>query len=92
MKQFFYPSSRKIFYAFKKVFIIKYGFYGGCFMGDEIPGATTHFLWDHYDGKIPAKNIVYDILCAPEDEGRARIIIPVENILMTAKIEPLTSR
>jgi hypothetical protein len=40
--------------------------------------ATTHFLWDHFDGKIPANNILYNISWAPTDERRARIIIPAE--------------
>jgi hypothetical protein len=49
-----------------------------CFIEDEIPGATTHFLWDHFDGKIPANNILYNILWAPALERRARIIIPAD--------------
>jgi hypothetical protein len=47
-------------------------------MGDQIPEATTHFLWDHFDGKIPANNILYNILWVPVNERRARIIIPAE--------------
>jgi hypothetical protein len=38
------------------------GFSWVCFMGDEFPEDTTHFLLDHFDGKIPAKNILYNIL------------------------------
>jgi hypothetical protein len=49
-------------------------------MGDEIPGATTPFLWDHFYEKIPANNILFNILRAPADERRARIIIPAEKI------------
>jgi hypothetical protein len=60
--------SREDFYGFE-------GFLRVRFMGDGIAGDTKHFLWDHFDGKIPANNILYNILWAPADERRARIII-----------------
>ncbi len=64
--------SRENFYGFDGVFM-------GLFYGlVEIPRATTHFLWDHFDGKLPANNNLYNILWAPADERRARIIIPAE--------------
>jgi hypothetical protein len=63
------------------------------FMEDEIPGATTHFIWDHFDGKIHANNILYNILWAPADERRARINISAEKeITMAAGIGPSISR
>jgi hypothetical protein len=60
--------SRENVYGFKGVLWV-------CFMGDEIPGASTHLLWDHFDGKIHVNNILYNILWAPADERRAWIII-----------------
>ncbi len=51
-------SSRENFYGFKGVL----GFLWVCFMGDEIPGATTYFLWDHFDEKIHANNLLYNKL------------------------------
>jgi hypothetical protein len=75
--------SRENFYWFEGVLWF-------CFMGS--PGATTHFLWVHFDGKIPASNILYNILWAPADERRARIIIPAEkNHAASTGIEHLTS-
>jgi hypothetical protein len=69
---FLMDPSRENFYGFEGIIRV-------CFMGDEIPGATTHFLWDHFARKIPANNILYNILWAPADERiRARIIIPAE--------------
>jgi hypothetical protein len=50
-------------------------------MGNDVPGDTTQFLWDHFDGKIPANNILFNIIWAPADEKRARIIIPAEKNL-----------
>jgi hypothetical protein len=45
-----------------------------------IPGATKHFIRNHFDGKIPANNILDNILWAPGDERRARIIIQLVQI------------
>ncbi len=61
-----------------EIFMGLRGFLWVHFMKDEIPGATTHFLWYHFDGKIPAINLLYNILWAPADERRARIVIPAE--------------
>jgi hypothetical protein len=74
--------SRDNSYAFER------GFLWVRFMGDEIPGATTHFLCDHFDGKtIPANNILYNISWAPAQKEKQ-----AENIMVAAGIEPLTSR
>ncbi len=46
------------------------GFLWVSFMGDEIPEATTHLLWGHFDGKIPVNNILYIMLWAPADKKK----------------------
>jgi hypothetical protein len=62
-------------------------------MESEISEHTTHFLCDHVAGKIPVNGILYNILWAPVEERRARIISPAEKkIMVAAGIEPLTSR
>jgi hypothetical protein len=47
-------------------------------MGDESSEHTTYHLWDHFAGKMPANDILYNIYWAEADERRARIITPAE--------------
>jgi hypothetical protein len=50
------------------------------------------FCWVRFAGKIPASNILYNLLWVQEDERRARIVNPVEKNMDAAGIEPETSR
>jgi hypothetical protein len=61
-------------------------------MEDEISEHSTNFCWVRFAGKMPASNILYNILWVQEDERRARIVIPAEKIMDAAGIEPMTSR
>jgi hypothetical protein len=45
-------------------------------MGDEISEHSTNFCRVHFAAKMPASNILYNILWAQEDERRARIVNP----------------
>jgi hypothetical protein len=45
-------------------------------MEDEISEHSTDFCWVCFAGKMPAKNIRYNILWVQEDERRARIVGP----------------
>ncbi len=54
-------------------------------MGDAISEHTTHFHHHHFAGKMPANDILYNILWAPLDERRARIINPAEKKLWLEK-------
>jgi hypothetical protein len=46
-----------------------------------------------FAGKMPASNILYNILWVQEDERRARIVNPAEKKIMNAAgVEPMTSR
>jgi hypothetical protein len=50
-------------------------------------------ICEHYfAGKMPASNILYNILWVQADERRARIVNPAEKIMDAAGIEPMTSR
>jgi hypothetical protein len=44
----------------------------------EISAHSTNFCWVGYAGKMPASNILYNILRVQEDERRARIVNPAE--------------
>jgi hypothetical protein len=61
-------------------------------MEDEISEHSTNFCWVRYGGKMPASNILYNILWVQEDERRARIVNPAEKNMDAGRIEPLTSR
>jgi hypothetical protein len=43
------------------------------FTGREITWNSSCFWWDHFDGNMPANNMLYNILRAPADERRAMI-------------------
>jgi hypothetical protein len=47
-------------------------------MEDEISEHSTDFSWVCFTGKMPASNILYDIIWVQEDERRARIVNPAE--------------
>ncbi len=49
------------------------------------------FCWVCFAGKIPASNILYNLLCVEEDERRARIVNSVEKNMDAAGMEPVTS-
>jgi hypothetical protein len=61
-------------------------------MEDEISEHFTHFCWVCYAGKMPASNILYNILWVQEDERRARNVIQQKKTMDAAGIEPVTSR
>jgi hypothetical protein len=62
-------------------------------MEDETFELTTNFCWVCFAGKMPASNILCNILWVQEDEIRARIVDPAEiNYGCSAGIEPVTSR
>jgi hypothetical protein len=71
------------------------GFLWFSFMRDEIYESTVlhTFYGIDFDRKIPASNILYNILWAPTDERRARINIPAEKKSWWQQgLNPLTSR
>jgi hypothetical protein len=45
-----------------------------------------------FAGKMPANNILYNILWVQEDERRARIVNPAKKIMDAAGIKPMISR
>jgi hypothetical protein len=47
-------------------------------MEDEISEHSTNFCWVCFAGKMPANNILFNILWVPEDERRAVIVNPAE--------------
>ncbi len=53
---------------------------------------TITFCWVRFAVKIPASNILYNLLWVQEDERRARVVNPVEKNMDAAGIEPVTSR
>jgi hypothetical protein len=60
-------------------------------MEHEISEHPTNFCWVCFAGKIPAYNILYNVLCViQEDERRARIVNPAEKVMDAAGIEPVT--
>jgi hypothetical protein len=62
-------------------------------MEDEISEHCTNFCWVGFAGKMPASNILYNILWVQEDERRARIVNPAEkNINHASGIDPVISR
>ncbi len=61
-------------------------------MEDETFEHPTNICWVPFAGKKPANNILYNILWIKEDERRARIVNPAEKIMVSAGIEPMTSR
>jgi hypothetical protein len=63
-----------------------------CFMEGEMNWNSSCCCWGHFDGKMPANNILYIILWAPADERRGRIINPAGEKMVAAGIEPLTPR
>jgi hypothetical protein len=76
-------QQRNFFYGFEGIFWI-------CFMHeDEIPGATAHFLWVCFDGKILGNNILYNILYGVqrmnEEQGS---LFQQKYMMVTARIEP----
>jgi hypothetical protein len=50
-------------------------------MGDEISEHSITFCWVCFAGKMPASNILYNILLVQEAERRARIVDPTETKL-----------
>jgi hypothetical protein len=60
-------------------------------MEDEVSELSTNFCWVYFAGKMPASNILYNLLWVQEDERRARIINPAEKNMDAARIEPMTS-
>jgi hypothetical protein len=50
------------------------------------------FCWVCFAEKMPASNILHNLLWVQEDERRARIVNPVEKNMYAAGIEPVTSR
>jgi lipocalin len=50
-------------------------------MEDEISQHSTDSCWVRFAGKMPAGNILYNILRVQEDERRARIVNPAEKKL-----------
>jgi hypothetical protein len=50
-------------------------------MEDEFSEHSTNFCWACFAGKMPASNIMYNILWVQEDERRARIVNPAEKRL-----------
>jgi hypothetical protein len=65
-------------------------FYGFSLMGDEISEYTSDFLWDHFAGrKMPANNILYNILRVPAAEKEEeRSSIQQKKNMVAAGIEP----
>jgi hypothetical protein len=62
-------------------------------MGDKISEHSITFCWVRFAGKMPASDILYNLLWVQEDERRARIVNPAEkNIMDAARIAPMTSR
>jgi hypothetical protein len=61
-------------------------------MEDEIFEHSTNFCCVCLAGKMPASNILYNILWVQQEEKRARIVNPVEKKMDAAGIEPVTSR
>jgi hypothetical protein len=61
-------------------------------MEDEISEHSTNFCWVRFAAKMPASNILYNILWVQEDERRARIVNSAEKIVDAAWIGPATSR
>jgi hypothetical protein len=61
-------------------------------MEDEISEHSTNFCLVHFAGKMPASNILHNILWVRDYERRARIVNPAEEIMDAAGIEPMTSR
>jgi hypothetical protein len=51
---------------------------------------TITFCWFPFAGKIPASNILYNLLWVQKIERRARIVKPVEKNVDAAGIEPVT--
>jgi hypothetical protein len=49
-------------------------------MEDEFSEHSTNFCWVCFAGKMPANNILYNILWVQEDERIARIVNPAEEI------------
>jgi hypothetical protein len=47
-------------------------------MGYEISEDSTNFCWVCFAGKMPASNLLYNILWVQEDEKRAMIVDPAE--------------
>jgi hypothetical protein len=61
-------------------------------MEDEISEHFTNFCCVRFAGKMPASNLLYNILWVREDERRTRIVNPAEKVMDAAGIEPVTSR
>jgi hypothetical protein len=61
-------------------------------MEDESFEHCLTFFWVRFAGKMPASNILYNILWVQEDKRRARIVNPAEKNMDAAGIEPVTSR
>jgi hypothetical protein len=59
---------------------------------EEISEHSTKCCWVCFPGKMPANNILYNILWVQEDERRARIVNQAEKVMDVAVIEPVTSR
>jgi hypothetical protein len=60
-------------------------------MGDEISKHSTNFCWVCFAGKMPANNILCNILWAQEDDRKSRNVNPAEKkIKDAAGIEAVT--
>jgi hypothetical protein len=55
-------------------------------MEDESSEHSTNFCWVCFAGKMPASNILYNILWVQEDERRARTVNPAKLIMDAAGI------
>jgi hypothetical protein len=51
-------------------------------MEEEIFEHSTNFCWVCFAGKMPASNILYNILWVQKDERRARIVNPAEKKIL----------
>ncbi len=58
-------------------------------MEDEIPEHSTNFCWVCFADKMPASNILYNILWVQVDERRARIVnLAEKNLWMQQGLNP----
>ncbi len=57
------------------------GFLWVWIMDDEVSEHSTIFCWVRFAGKMPASNILYNILWVQENERRARIVNPAKKKL-----------
>jgi hypothetical protein len=65
-----------------KIKSLEGGFLWVRIMGDKTFEHSITFCWGCFAGKMPASNIMYNLLWIHEDERRPRIVNPVEKIWM----------